>query len=131
MEKVYTKDMIDEIVRMRSDLDVELLGGMSKDMLEDVIMEIAKRYNAHEEIEANKIAEIKKKYNYDIVEIADKINLNVDSEGCRVNIKRRYTIMSTPFSNIIDKALVVIRDYGLDALYEADNEATEIMLITC
>ena len=80
MDKVYTKDMIDEIVRMRSDLDVELLGGMSKDMLEDVIMEIAKRYNAHEEIEANKIAEIKKKYNYDIIEIADKINLNVDSE---------------------------------------------------
>ena len=37
--------------------------------------------------------------------------------------------MSTPFSNIIDKALVVIRDYGLDALYEADNEAfTEIMI---
>ena len=80
MGKVYTKDMIDEIVRMRDDLDVELLGGMSKDMLEDVIMEIAKRYNAHEEIEANKIAEIKKRYNYDIVEIADKINLNVDAE---------------------------------------------------
>ena len=37
--------------------------------------------------------------------------------------------MSTPFSNIIDKALVVIRDYGLDALYEADNEAfIEIMI---
>ena len=80
MGKVYTKDMIDEIVRMRDDIDVELLGGMSKDMLEDVIMEIAKRYNAHEEIEANKIAEIKKRYNYDIVEIADKINLNVDKE---------------------------------------------------
>lgn len=31
--------------------------------------------------------------------------------------------MSTPFSTIIDKALVVIRDYGLDALY--DNEETQ------
>lgn len=30
--------------------------------------------------------------------------------------------MSTPFSTIIDKALVVIRDYGLDALY--NNEET-------
>ena len=31
--------------------------------------------------------------------------------------------MSTPFSTIIDKALVVIRDYGLDALY--NNEETQ------
>lgn len=31
--------------------------------------------------------------------------------------------MSTPFSNIIDKALIVIRDYGLDALYESDESA--------
>ena len=28
--------------------------------------------------------------------------------------------MSTPFTNIIDKALVVIRDYGLDILYESE-----------
>ena len=36
--------------------------------------------------------------------------------------------MSTPFSNIIDKALVVIRDYGLDALYEAKpNDFTKVM----
>lgn len=81
MDKVYTKDMIDEIVQLRNDMDVELLGGMSKDMLEDVIMEIAKRYNANEEIEANKIAEIKRKYNYDIIEVADKINLNAEKEN--------------------------------------------------
>ena len=31
--------------------------------------------------------------------------------------------MATPFDNIIDKALVVIRDYGLDALYETDSTA--------
>lgn len=31
--------------------------------------------------------------------------------------------MSTPFSDIIDRALVVIRDYGLDALYENDDDA--------
>lgn len=31
--------------------------------------------------------------------------------------------MSTPFSNIIDKALVVIRDYSLDALYEIDEDS--------
>lgn len=33
--------------------------------------------------------------------------------------------MSTPFSDIIDKALVVIRDYGLDALYSNDPTAFE------
>lgn len=31
--------------------------------------------------------------------------------------------MSTPFSNIIDKALVVMRDYSLDALYSTDEGA--------
>ena len=30
--------------------------------------------------------------------------------------------MSTPFSNIIDRALVVIRDYNLDALYDSGIE---------
>ena len=31
--------------------------------------------------------------------------------------------MSTPFSNIVDRALIVIRDYSLDALYDADDDA--------
>ena len=31
--------------------------------------------------------------------------------------------MGTPFDTIIDKALVVIRDYSLDALYESDPTA--------
>lgn len=31
--------------------------------------------------------------------------------------------MSTPFSNIIDKALVVMRDYSLDTLYDQDEDA--------
>ena len=31
--------------------------------------------------------------------------------------------MATPFANVIDKALVVIRDYGLDSLYEIDTIA--------
>lgn len=31
--------------------------------------------------------------------------------------------MATPFDTIIDKALVVIRDYSLDALYESDPTA--------
>lgn len=36
--------------------------------------------------------------------------------------------MSTPFSNIIDKALVVMRDYSLDTLYEQDEDAFDNVL---
>ena len=76
MQKVFTKEMIDEIVLLRRDIDVELIGGMSEPMKEDVVLEIAKRYNANEEIEANKMAEIKKLYGYDILEIAKNIKIN-------------------------------------------------------
>ena len=36
--------------------------------------------------------------------------------------------MSTPFSSIIDSALIVSRDYGLDALYKDDEDAFEGVL---
>ena len=36
--------------------------------------------------------------------------------------------MATSFSSIIDKALVVIRDYGLDALYQKDATAFQNVL---
>lgn len=31
--------------------------------------------------------------------------------------------MATPFGSVIDKALIVIRDYGLDNLYDNDEDA--------
>lgn len=36
--------------------------------------------------------------------------------------------MSTPFSNIIDKALVVMRDYSLDTLYASDEDTFNSVL---
>lgn len=36
--------------------------------------------------------------------------------------------MATSFSSVIDKALVVIRDYGLDALYDKDQTAFQAVL---
>ena len=36
--------------------------------------------------------------------------------------------MSTPFSNIIDRALIVIRDYNLDALYDSGAEGQEAFI---
>jgi hypothetical protein len=37
--------------------------------------------------------------------------------------------MATPFSTIIDRALITIRDYKLDVLYEDDSDAFENILL--
>ena len=76
MDKIYTKEMLDKLVYLREDMDVELLKGMSKPMLENVIMEIARLYNANEEMEPNKLAEIKKDLGYDIIKIAKDIKID-------------------------------------------------------
>ena len=75
MDKIYTKDILDKVVYLREDMDVELLKGMSKPMLESVIMEIARLYNANERMEANKLDEIKRDLGYDIQKIAKDINM--------------------------------------------------------
>lgn len=76
MDKVYTKEMLDKIVYLREDIDVELLKGMSKPMLESTIMEIARLYNANEAMEPNKLAEIKRDLGYDIIKIAEDIRVD-------------------------------------------------------
>lgn len=76
MDKVYTKEMLDKIVYLREDMDVELLKGMSKPMLESTIMEIARLYNANEAMEPNKLAEIKRDLGYDIIKIAEDIRVD-------------------------------------------------------
>ena len=76
ISNVYTKEMIDKIVYLRDDVDVELLKGMSKPMLESTVMEIARLYNANEAMEPNKLAEIKRDLGYDIVEIAKDIKID-------------------------------------------------------
>ena len=70
---VYTKDIMDKIVYLRDDNDVELLCGMSAPLLESTINEIVKLYHAGEEMEANKLARIKKELGYDIDKMSESI----------------------------------------------------------
>ena len=75
MDKIYTKDILDKVVYLRRDVDVELLQGMSKPLLESTIRKIAELYNANEAMEANKLAAIKETLDYDIVKIAEDIKV--------------------------------------------------------
>lgn len=75
INQIYTKDLLDKIVRLRDDVDVELLGGMSKPLLESTVRRIAELYNANERYEANKLDTIKRDLGYDIVQIAEDIKV--------------------------------------------------------
>lgn len=75
MENIYTKDMLDTIVYLRGDVDVELLQGMQKPLLESTVRKIAELYNANEYMEANKLDAIKRSLGYDIVKIAEDIKI--------------------------------------------------------
>ena len=74
-EQVYTKEAVDKLVYLRDDVDVDLLCGMSKPLLESTIREIAKLYNNGEHIEANKLERIKTTLGYDIAKIAEDIKI--------------------------------------------------------
>ena len=75
MENIYTKEMLDKVVYLRGDIDVELLQGMKKPLLESTVRKIAELYNANERMEANKLDEIKRTLGYDIVKIAEDIKI--------------------------------------------------------
>ena len=74
-EVVYTKELMDKLVYLREDVDVDLLCGMSKPLLESTIREIAQLYNQGEYMEPNKLERIKKDLGYDIAKIADDIKI--------------------------------------------------------
>lgn len=74
-EVIYTKELMDKLVYLREDVDVDLLCGMSKPLLESTIREIAQLYNQGEYMEPNKLERIKKDLGYDIAKIADDIKI--------------------------------------------------------
>lgn len=73
--KIYTKEVMDKLVYLRDEADVDMLCGMSKELAESTIREIAKLYNQGEYIEPNKLERIKKEIGYDIVKIASDIKI--------------------------------------------------------
>ena len=70
---VYTPEIMDRIVYLRDENDVDLLIGMSKPLLESTIVEIVKLYHKGEEMEANKLARIKKELGYDIEKMSEDV----------------------------------------------------------
>ena len=75
INKVFTKELMDEVVYLRTDKDVDLLCGMSKPLLESTMTEIARLYAHGEYMEANKLEEIRKRLGYDIPKIAENVEL--------------------------------------------------------
>ena len=72
---IYTKEIMDKIVYLRDDVDLEMLFGMSKPLLDSTIREIAQLYNKGEYMEPNKLERIKKELGYDIAKIANDIKI--------------------------------------------------------
>lgn len=72
---IYTKEIMDKIVYLRDDVDLEMLFGMSKPLLDSTIREIAQLYNQGEYMEPNKLERIKKELGYDIAKIASDIKI--------------------------------------------------------
>lgn len=70
---IYTKELLDKIVYLRDDIDVDLLKGMSKPLLETTITEIARLYHNGEYMEPNKLAVIKNDLGFDIEAMADDV----------------------------------------------------------
>lgn len=70
---IYTKELLDKIVYLRDDVDVDLLKGMSKPLLETTITEIVRLYHNGEYMEPNKLAVIKNDLGFDIEAMADDV----------------------------------------------------------
>ena len=77
---IYTKELLDKLVYLRDDIDVDLLKGMSKPLLETNMTEIARLYHAGEYMEPNKLAEIKQELGFDVEAMAEDVGVLEDSE---------------------------------------------------
>src|SRR5574344_692057 len=76
-EKIYNKELLDEILWLRKESDLELFLGMEKGLQESTAMEIAKLINANEQFDFNYLRKIKDECGIDIEAIANNLK---DSE---------------------------------------------------
>ena len=72
-EKLFDKETMDKVVKLREDSDLELFLGMDKNLQESTARRIAERLNANERIDYNYIKIIKEKTGIDIEEIAENL----------------------------------------------------------
>ena len=69
-QKLFDKETMDRVIRLRDESDLELFLGMDIKLQESTAKQIAKRINANEKVDYNYIKIIKEKTGIDIEEIA-------------------------------------------------------------
>lgn len=69
-EKLFDKETMDKVVKLREESDLELFLGMDKNLQESTARKIAERLNANEKVDYNYIKTIKEKTGIDIEEIS-------------------------------------------------------------
>ena len=72
-EKLFDKETMDKVVKLREESDLELFLGMDKNLQESTARKIAERLNANERVDYNYIKTIKEKTGIDIEEIAKNL----------------------------------------------------------
>lgn len=73
-ENIHTKEMLDELIYLRRDMDVDVFISMPKALQESTATEIARLINANETIDWNRQKKIKDATGFDFEEIARNIN---------------------------------------------------------
>lgn len=72
-KNIYTKEMIDDIVKLKRDEDVDLFLGMNTSLRDTTAIAIANRINANEEMDYNNLRRIKTECGIDIELIANEL----------------------------------------------------------
>lgn len=75
-KNIYTKEMIDKIVKLENDSDVDLFLGMSKELQNSTKIAIANRINANERMDYNNLKRIKDECGIDIIAVAEELKEN-------------------------------------------------------
>ena len=70
---IHTKEMLDELIYLRRDMDVDIFNSMPKALQESTAVEIARLINANETIDWNRQKKIKDATGFDFEEIAKAI----------------------------------------------------------
>lgn len=70
---IHPKELLDEIIYLRRDMDVDIFLSLPKDLQESMAVDIARLINAKESIDLNRLRKIKDETTIDIEEIAKTI----------------------------------------------------------
>lgn len=73
--KLYTKELIDELVYLRRESDIDLLIGMEENLRRTTVKRIAELFNANESYNFNFLRRIKDEIDVDIEEMAKELKL--------------------------------------------------------